>query len=38
VLIGDACSKPPIITKSHDLHVSDIREAMGEIAFYHKRD
>jgi hypothetical protein len=38
VLIGDACSKPPIIIKSHDLHVNDIREVMGEIASYHEKD
>ncbi len=28
------CPKPSIIIKSHDLHVGDIREAKGEIAFY----
>jgi hypothetical protein len=25
VLIGDACSRPPITIRSHDLHLSDIR-------------
>ncbi len=35
-MTGDACSKPPIIIRSHDLHVDDIRGAMGEIASYHK--
>jgi hypothetical protein len=38
VLIGDACSKPPITIRYHDLHASDIRRALGEIASYHKRD
>jgi len=32
VLAGDACSRPPIIIKSHDLHAGHIRRAMGEIA------
>jgi hypothetical protein len=34
-LAGDACSKPPI--KSHDLHVGNIKGAVGEIASYHNR-
>jgi hypothetical protein len=38
VLVGDACSKPPIIIKFHDLHVGDIRGAMGEITSYHEKD
>jgi len=38
VLAGDVCSKPPIIIRSHDLHASDIRKAMGEIVSYHERD
>jgi hypothetical protein len=38
MLAGDACSRPPITIKSHNLHVGDIREVVGEIAFYHKRD
>jgi len=37
-LAGDACFKPPINVKSHDLHVGDIRRAVGEIASYHERD
>ncbi len=37
MLVGDACSKPPITIRFHDLHVSDIKRAMGEITFYHKR-
>jgi hypothetical protein len=36
--MGDACFRPPIIIKSHDLHASDIRRAMGEITSYHKKD
>ncbi len=32
VLIGDACSRPSITSRSHDLHASDIRRAVGEIA------
>jgi len=37
-LMGDACSRPCVTIKSHDLHVGDIRGAMGEITSYHKRD
>ncbi len=37
-LARDVCSKPPITIKSHNLHACDIREAMGEIISYHKRD
>ncbi len=37
-LTGDACSKPPTTIRSHDLHVGDVRGAVGEIASYHKRD
>jgi len=33
----DACSQPPITIRSHNLHASDIKEAMGEIASYHER-
>jgi hypothetical protein len=36
-LVGDACSKPPIIIRSHDLHVGDIKRVVGEITSYHKR-
>jgi hypothetical protein len=32
------CARPHITIRSHDLHVGDIRGAMGEIASYHKRD
>jgi hypothetical protein len=38
VLVGDACSKCPIITRSYDLHVSDIRGVVGEIISYHEKD
>jgi hypothetical protein len=38
VLTSDACSRPPIIIKFHNLHASDIKRAMGEITYYHKRD
>jgi hypothetical protein len=37
-LMGDVYSRPPITIKSHNLHASDIRGAMGEIASYHERD
>jgi hypothetical protein len=37
-LLGDACSRPPIIIQSHDLHLGNIRGAMGEIVSYHERD
>ncbi len=38
VLVGDACSKPLITIKFHDLYASDIRRAVGEITSYHERD
>jgi hypothetical protein len=37
-LASDACSRPPITIKSHDLHVGYISKAMGEIVSYHERD
>jgi len=37
-LAGDVCSRPSIIIKSHDLHVGNIRKAMGEIVSYHEKD
>ncbi len=37
-LVCDACSKPPIIIRFHDLHASDIRRVVDEITSYHKRD
>jgi hypothetical protein len=36
VLVRDACSRPPITIRSHDLHANNIRGAMGEIN--HERD
>ncbi len=38
LLAWDIYSKPLIIIKPHDLHVGDIRRAMGEIASYHEKD
>jgi hypothetical protein len=38
VLVSDDGSRPPIVIKSHNLHVSDIRGGVGEITSYHKRD
>jgi hypothetical protein len=38
VLVGHASSRPPITIKSHDLHASDIKGVVGEIASYHERD
>ncbi len=37
-LVGDNCSKPPIIIQSHDLHVGDIRRVVGGITSYHDKD
>ncbi len=37
-LADDAYFRPPIIIRSHDLHVNNIRGAMGEIISYHMRD
>ncbi len=34
----DACFRPSTTIKSHNLHVGDIRGAMGEIASYHNKD
>ncbi len=36
-LVGDACSRPLITFRSHDLHVSDIRGVVGEITSSHER-
>jgi hypothetical protein len=38
MLAGDACFKPPITIKSHDLYVNDIRGDVGEITSYHEKD
>ncbi len=37
MLAKDVYSRPPIIVRSHDLHVGDIIKAMGDIVSYHKR-
>jgi hypothetical protein len=37
-LRSDACSRPPTTIRSYDLHASDIRRAVGEIASYHERN
>jgi len=37
-LASDVCFRPPTIIRSHNLHVGDIRGAMGEIVSYHKRN
>jgi hypothetical protein len=37
-LVGNACSRPPITIRFHDLHAGDIRRAVGEITSYHERD
>ncbi len=37
-MAGDVCSRPPIHFRSHNLHASDIRGAMGEITSYHEKD
>jgi hypothetical protein len=38
VVMNDACSRPHIIIRFHDLHAGDIRKVVGEIIFYHERD
>jgi hypothetical protein len=37
-MVGDVCSKPPIIIKSHDLHAGNIKKIVGEIVSYHEKD
>jgi hypothetical protein len=37
-LEGDVCPKLPITIRFHNLHVGNIKGAMGEIASYHERD
>jgi hypothetical protein len=37
-LASDACSRPPIIIKYHDLHACNIKRVVGEITSYHERD
>jgi hypothetical protein len=36
-LMGNVCFRPPNTIRSHDLHVGDIRRAVGEITSYHKK-
>jgi len=36
--MSDACSKPPIIIRCHNLHASNIKRAMGEITSYDEND
>jgi len=38
MLVGNVYSRPPLIIKSHDLHVGDIKGVVGEITFYHERE
>jgi hypothetical protein len=38
MLTSDVCFRPPITIRFHDLHVGNIRGAMGEISSYHERD
>ncbi len=37
MLTDDACSKPPITIRSHNLHGDDITGFLSEIASYHER-
>jgi hypothetical protein len=37
-LVGDACSRPPITFKFHDLHVGNIKGVVGEITSYRERN
>ncbi len=36
--MGDVCSRPGITIRFYNLHASDIKGAMGEIASYHERE
>ncbi len=38
VLARDACSRPLITIKSHEVHAGDIKEGYGRDSFYHVRD
>ncbi len=35
MLVGDVCSRSPIIIKFHDLHVGNIKGVKDEITSYH---
>jgi hypothetical protein len=37
-LTRNAYFRPPIIIRSQDLHVGDIRRVLGELVSYHERD
>jgi hypothetical protein len=37
-VMGDACSKPSVTIRFHDLHSSDIRRVVAEIVSYQDRD
>ncbi len=37
-LVKNACSRPPITIRFHNLHAGDIKKVVGEIASYHKKD
>jgi hypothetical protein len=37
-LVGDVCSRCHITIRSHNLHVGNIRKAVGEITSYHEKD
>jgi hypothetical protein len=37
-LVGNAYFRPPMTIRFHDLHASNIRRAVGEIASYHEKD
>jgi hypothetical protein len=37
-LANHVCFRPLVTIRSHDLHVGDTIEAMGEITSYHERD
>jgi hypothetical protein len=36
--MNDVCCKPPIIIRSHNLHVGDIRKHVGDKTSYYERD
>ncbi len=37
-MANDACSRPPITIKSHDLHEGDIKGVVVKIASYHEKE
>ncbi len=38
MLVGDINSRSPIIIRSHNLHVGNIKRTVGEKTSYYKRD